>query len=99
MSLTEDQMLRLLGVAARPADIDAMIDTIRQASNSPAEMEAVKALRLANGITTVGVATPEVMQVIRLRRRQGYSWQEVAWMVGLSRSHCANMVNGWRRQP
>lgn len=80
-------------------ELDDLVDAVRQATDTATELAAIKALREANGIMTIGVTTTEVMQVLKRRRRQGYSMQEAAWMVGLSRGHCFNLMAGRKRVP
>lgn len=79
--------------------LDDLVDAVRQATDTATELAAIRRLREANGIMTVGVTTAEVMQVLKRRRRQGYSMQEISWMVGLSRGHCFNLMAGRKKVP
>lgn len=72
--------------------LDALLDRVK-AHRTEANL---KALREANGITTTGTCTAEVVRVLRLRLRQGYSVGDIAMMVGLSRGACFDVKSGRR---
>jgi hypothetical protein len=80
-------------------DLDRLVDAVRDARDDDALATALRQLREANGVMTVGTSSDYIMRLIKRRRRQGYSWQQVAWMVGLSRGHCCNLVDGRRSVP
>lgn len=72
--------------------LDAMLERVKS-HRTDANLQA---LRDANGITTTGTVTAQAVRIIKLRVRQGYSMNEIAMMVGLSRSSCFNVKAGRR---
>ena len=71
----------------RLAEIKALraeLARLQDAKDRPKELldAALASLRLANGVETVSVVTPQIGQLIAQRAAQGYSLREIAMMVG-----------------
>lgn len=87
-------MTAMTAPAITAEQLDALLDRVK-ANRTEANLQA---LREANGITTTGTCTAEVVRVLRVRARQGYTNGEIALMTGLHRSTVVAVRMGRRGQ-